>query len=68
MSQRNPNKESPKMSVVHSYETRLPYEAALKFSAILAADKGVPSELVKTPKGWDVVADDGKTVSFILVR
>lgn len=39
-------------------------QLALVFSACLAADKGVPSEILVVPVGFVVVADDGRAVLF----
>lgn len=41
------------------------YQVALYASAVLAVDKGVPSEIKKTRKGYDVVTDKGDIFRFI---
>jgi hypothetical protein len=42
-----------------------PHSAAYRASAILAADKGVPSHLEANDyDGWDVVTDNGKRFQF----
>lgn len=43
-----------------------PHDLALYFSAILAVDKGIPSEVVEIENGWRVViADEGKAADFL---
>jgi hypothetical protein len=54
------------MKIIDTYPTTTPYEAALKFSAILSADKGVPNEIEPHGDGFVVVADDGRAVEFSL--
>ena len=51
--------------IVHTYNSTAARNDALKFSAILAVDLGVSSEINQTNNGWDVVADDGKVVRFV---
>jgi hypothetical protein len=41
-----------------------PKRAAYLFGAILAADKGVQSRVLRCARGFKVVADDGKVVTF----
>ncbi len=43
-----------------------PSQIALYASAVLAADKGIPSEIVKRDENtYDVVTDEGKIFRFI---
>jgi len=44
-----------------------PQRAALYFSTILAADRGVPSRIEKIGRRtFDVVADDNRAIRFVL--
>ena len=52
------------MKIVHEYYTADTHKMALAFSAILAVDKGVPSEVKPAGKSWLVIADDGQAVKF----
>lgn len=52
------------MTILQSITTTEPERAALKFSAILAADKGVPSDVRQESGGWIVEADDGLAILF----
>ena len=51
--------------IVHTFNSNNPKRDATAFSAILAVDKGVPSDVRRTRGGWLVVADDGKAVRFL---
>lgn len=51
------------MQIVATFKHANPQEAALTFSAILAVDKGVASEVGETGDGWLVTAE-GKAVLF----
>ncbi len=41
-----------------------PMKSALLFSAVLAADKGVPSEVIEDGSSVEVLADDGRSILF----
>jgi hypothetical protein len=45
-------------------KTTTPEKTALLFSAVLAADKGVPSRIERENGAFVVVADDGQAVRF----
>ena len=53
-------------NIVHTAQVADPRKAATAFSAMLAADKGVPNRLKSHRCGtvFYVVADDGKAVRF----
>jgi len=53
-------------NIVHTYKVDKPLEQARIFASVLAADRGVRSELKRPKTGvYDIVADDGKTVRFV---
>ena len=52
------------MTIVKTITTTTPEKAALWLSAVLAADKGIPSEVRQESGGWIVEADDGQAFLF----
>jgi hypothetical protein len=52
------------MTIIKTITTTTPEKAALACSAILAADKGVPSEVRQESGGWIVECDDGRAILF----
>lgn len=52
------------MTIIKTIQTTEPEQAALKFSAILSADKGVPNDVRPVDGGYVVEADDGRAIFF----
>ncbi len=52
------------MNVRHTFKTTEPEKAALAFSAILAVDKGIPSDVVKDGENYKVISDENDVVLF----
>jgi hypothetical protein len=52
------------MVVINTTPSTDPKTSALWLSAVLAADKGIPSEVTPHGDGFAVVADDGRAIVF----
>lgn len=51
-------------TILSTIVTNNPKNDAHLFGAMLAADKGYSSRIVKVPNGYDCVASDGRAVRF----
>ena len=59
-------KKEPSMKIVHVFTgTKHPQKQALRFSTLLAVNKGYTSKIVKIKGGYRVIASDGKAVDFL---
>lgn len=52
-------------SVISTVRVPDAHREALVFSACLAADRGVSSDVVRIRGGWDVVASDGRAIRYL---
>lgn len=58
-----------KYAVIATHAVANPSTTALKFSALLGADRGVPSTIITiSTRTVDVLADDGRAIRFTKAR
>ena len=56
---------SPSYTILNTVHTHSPAKDARLFGAMLGADKGYSSEIVKVQGGYDCVASDNRAIRFV---